>query len=44
LDCFGNANGGWGFPALWIVGLIALALTGDRAHTLRPGHARADVR
>jgi len=40
LDCFGNANGGREFPALWVVGLIALALTGDRAHALRPGRAR----
>lgn len=33
---FTNANGGWEFPAFWIVGLIALALVGDGAFALRP--------
>lgn len=33
---FNNPNGGWEFPALWIVGLIALALIGDGAYALRP--------
>lgn len=33
---FSNANGGWEFPAFWIVGLIALALVGDGARALRP--------
>ncbi len=33
---FNNPNGGWEFPALWIVGLLALALTGDGAKALVP--------
>ena len=33
---FTNANGGWEFPALWIVGLIALALAGDGAFAIQP--------
>lgn len=33
---FTNPNGGWEFPALWIVGLIALALIGDGVYALRP--------
>ena len=33
---FTNPNGGWEFPALWIVGLLALAATGDGALALRP--------
>jgi putative oxidoreductase len=33
---FTNPNGGWEFPALWIVGLVAIALGGDGAHSLRP--------
>lgn len=33
---FSNPNGGWEFPALWIVGLVALALTGDGAYALKP--------
>jgi putative oxidoreductase len=33
---FTNPNGGWEFLALWIVGLAALALTGDGALALRP--------
>ncbi|KOF13875.1 hypothetical protein AC244_29385 [Ensifer adhaerens] len=33
---FTNANGGWEFPAFWIVGLVAVALAGDGAHALRP--------
>ena len=31
-----NPNGGWEFPAFWIVGLVVLALTGDGALTLKP--------
>jgi putative oxidoreductase len=34
---FTNPNGGWEFPALWIVGLISVALLGDGAYALRPG-------
>ncbi len=33
---FTNPNGGWEFPALWIVGLVAVALIGDGAFTLAP--------
>jgi putative oxidoreductase len=33
---FNNPNGGWEFPAFWIIGLIVLALTGDGAKALRP--------
>lgn len=33
---FTNPNGGWEFPALWIAGLVAVALGGDGAHSLRP--------
>ncbi|WP_201840435.1 DoxX family protein [Microvirga zambiensis] len=33
---FDNPNGGWEFPAFWIVGLIAVALLGDGAYALRP--------
>jgi putative oxidoreductase len=38
---FTNPNGGWEFPALWIVGLISVALIGDGAYALRPS-VRAD--
>lgn len=33
---FTNPKGGWEFLALWIVGLIAVALVGDGAWALRP--------
>ncbi|MFC7052562.1 DoxX family protein [Hansschlegelia quercus] len=33
---FNNPNGGWEFVALWIVGLVAVALLGDGALALRP--------
>lgn len=33
---FNNPNSGWEFPALWIVALVALALTGDGAFALKP--------
>ncbi|WP_134495137.1 DoxX family protein [Microvirga pakistanensis] len=33
---FSNPKGGWEFLALWIVGLIAVALLGDGAYALRP--------
>jgi putative oxidoreductase len=33
---FNNPNGGWEFLALWIVGLLAVALLGDGAYALRP--------
>lgn len=37
---FSNPNGGWEFPAFWIIGLIVLALTGDGAMALRPTPGR----
>lgn len=33
---FTSPNGGWEFPALWIVGLVAVALIGDGAFALVP--------
>jgi len=33
---FSNPNGGWEFPAFWIVGLLALALIGDGKYALKP--------
>ncbi len=33
---FTNPKGGWEFLALWIAALVALALTGDGAHALKP--------
>lgn len=36
---FTNPNGGWEFPALWIAGLLAVALLGDGAWALRPSPA-----
>ena len=33
---FTSPNGGWEFLALWIVGLIAVALLGDGAYALKP--------
>lgn len=38
---FTNPDGGWEFPALWIIALLALALTGDGACALRPTPARS---
>jgi putative oxidoreductase len=37
---FSNPNGGWEFLALWIVGLLAIALLGDGAYALKPTAAR----
>ena len=37
---FTNPNGGWEYPALWIVGLLAVALLGDGAFALRPSPTR----
>ncbi|MFU9138460.1 DoxX family protein [Erwinia tasmaniensis] len=37
---FTNPNGGWEFPAFWIVGLIALALIGDGKYALKPTTVR----
>ena len=36
LAFFTNPNGGWEFLALWIVGLVAVALLGDGACALKP--------
>lgn len=33
---FTSPKGGWEFLALWIVGLLALALAGDGAYAMRP--------
>jgi len=33
---FTNTNGGWEFPAFWIVGLLTVALVGDGALALVP--------
>ncbi len=33
---FSNKDGGWEYPAFWIVGLLALALLGDGAAALGP--------
>jgi putative oxidoreductase len=33
---FSNKDGGWEYPAFWIVGLIVLALLGDGAAALGP--------
>jgi putative oxidoreductase len=32
---FSNSNGGWEYPALWIIGLVTQALLGDGAYALR---------
>lgn len=32
---FTNANGGWEYPAFWIIGLISLALIGDGPYHLK---------
>jgi putative oxidoreductase len=44
---FGNPNGGWEYPALWIIGLIAVALVGDGAFAMLPtpaGSTRTQLR
>jgi putative oxidoreductase len=38
---FSNPNGGWEFPAFWIVALLAQALLGDGALAVRSGSAQA---
>ena len=35
---FSGTNGGWGFPALWILALIAQALIGDGVFAIEPTH------
>lgn len=36
---FSNPNGGWEFPALWIVALLALFCMGDGPYALRSSRA-----
>jgi putative oxidoreductase len=38
---FSNPNGGWEFPAFWIVALLAQALLGDGALAISSGSAQA---
>jgi len=40
---FTDTNGGWEFPAFWIIGLLVLALIGDGKYALKPtfGHKYA---
>lgn len=33
---FSNPNGGWEYPAFWIIALVVLAMVGDGAFALRP--------
>jgi putative oxidoreductase len=43
---FNNPNGGWEYPAFWIVALFAQALLGDGAYALRPSqrsHVNANL-
>jgi putative oxidoreductase len=40
---FNNANGGWEYPAFWIVALIVQALLGDGIYALRPLRANSNV-
>lgn len=37
---FTNPNGGWEFPAFWIIGLLVLALAGDGVFALKPFQTR----
>ena len=37
---FNNANGGWEYPAFWIVALLVQALLGDGAYALRLSGSR----
>lgn len=41
---FNNANGGWEYPAFWIVALIVQALLGDGIYALRPLRADSSVK
>jgi putative oxidoreductase len=36
---FNNENGGWEYPAFWIVALVVQALLGDGIYALRPFRA-----
>lgn len=33
---FNNPNGGWEYPAFWVIALLVQALLGDGAYALRP--------
>ena len=37
---FDSKGGGWEYPALWAVGLVALFLLGDGAYAMRPASRR----
>ncbi|WBQ17605.1 DoxX family protein [Sphingobium yanoikuyae] len=41
---FNNENGGWEYPAFWIVGLLVLALLGDGAKSIVPTPAATSDR
>lgn len=41
---FTNPNGGWEFLALWITGLLALALIGDGAFAAKPSRSASRER
>lgn len=41
---FNDTNGGWEYPAFWIVGLAALALIGDGPFALKPTSTPANAR
>jgi putative oxidoreductase len=36
---FDSAHGGWEYPALWIVNLVVITISGDGAYALRPSKA-----
>ena len=40
---FNNANGGWEYPAFWIIALIVQALLGDGIYALRTARADGSV-
>ena len=40
---FNNANGGWEYPAFWIVALLVQALLGDGAYALRAWRVNAPL-
>lgn len=39
---FNNPNGGWEYPAFWVVALLVQALLGDGAYALVPGAKKAN--
>ena len=40
---FNNPNGGWEYPAFWIVALLVQALLGDGAYALRSSRANVPL-